>query len=619
MPAVRLLPPRPSLEYERKEAKALLRRLRAGDPDAIARARARHPGLDAIAPARARLADAQLVVAREYGFASWPRLVRYFGDVERQQHAPRQIHGGRDHLDESVRGVLAAHRAGRTWVARALAAYVPRLYGVRAHDVFASPITEEEARLAVARTSGAPSWQVLLERAAGIPQPRGWGADPHREAAAAMAAGDLEALERIVAAHPELLRPSNQDVTRQRTLIAGAVQLEQRQGVSAMRPVMVWLAGHGFDRQRELDTRLCGHIHMRVDEVRDLLERGADPTWVAPNGIPVLEHALLRYWNGEAVDVLAARTTPRKALWIAAGLGDVDGVRRFLDRDGRPTAAARRLRPDFDAAGPSPMPSPPDADDEELLLEALLVAMVNGRTAVLEYMATRGAQVNSLAYGSPLIYVAVGNGMQAAVECLVRCGADLELRGSPSDQSPRELARELFEHTPHDATRRRIVELCGMDPAVVLAERDARPAPTPTRLPAFDEALALAGDDAARHGQLVVEPENLLVGLLRAGGLTLEFLAGAGRVDLGRLREELADRLRPAADRVESHGLPISADAQAAVDAAVALATERRGGAIHGLHLLFALTRAGDGATAQLLARHWATTTALNVELEKWL
>ena len=56
-PALRALPARPSLEFERKEAKALLRRLRAGDPDAVARARVRHPRFDA---AHARLADAQL-------------------------------------------------------------------------------------------------------------------------------------------------------------------------------------------------------------------------------------------------------------------------------------------------------------------------------------------------------------------------------------------------------------------------------------------------------------------------------------------------------------------------------------------------------------------------------
>ena len=93
MSALRPLPPRPSLEFEHKEAKALLRRLRAGDPEALARARARHPAMDASAPERIRLADAQLVIAREYGFTSWPRLVQYFGDVARQRYYYHEIHG----------------------------------------------------------------------------------------------------------------------------------------------------------------------------------------------------------------------------------------------------------------------------------------------------------------------------------------------------------------------------------------------------------------------------------------------------------------------------------------------------------------------------------------------
>src|SRR5688572_19326774 len=160
-PAVRPLPPRPSLEYERKEAKALLRRLRAGDPDALARARARHPAVDAASP---RLADAQLVIAREYGFTSWPRLVRYFGDVERQRYNPLTIQSSeRDFYDVSVRSLLGMHRTRRAWAARALAAYVPRFYGMRTDDIFAAAITEDDARLAVARRNGFPSFEVLLE------------------------------------------------------------------------------------------------------------------------------------------------------------------------------------------------------------------------------------------------------------------------------------------------------------------------------------------------------------------------------------------------------------------------------------------------------------------------
>jgi len=49
------LPPRPSLAHLRKQAKELLRRLRATNPDAA-------------------LSDAQHALAGEYGFASWPKL-----------------------------------------------------------------------------------------------------------------------------------------------------------------------------------------------------------------------------------------------------------------------------------------------------------------------------------------------------------------------------------------------------------------------------------------------------------------------------------------------------------------------------------------------------------------
>ena len=236
-----------------------------------------------------------------------------------------------------------------------------------------------------------------------------------------MAIGDLDALQHVVATHPDLLQPSAYDPSSGIPLMWAALGRERRLGAKALRPIMDWLAAQGLDRQRELDLRLRGHIGMTPEEVRDLLDLGANPNWVADNGVPVLEHALVRYWNGEAVDVLAARATPREALWISAGLGDIEGVRRFLDSQGKPTRAARRLRPDFVAVGPPGfMPQLPDADDEELLLEALLVAMLNGRVKMIEYLAACGAPVNSLAYGKPLIEVATSNGMTAVAEALAK-------------------------------------------------------------------------------------------------------------------------------------------------------------------------------------------------------
>src|SRR5688500_14168758 len=127
MSALRPLPARPSLEFEHKEAKELLRRLRAGDSESLARATAQHPGIDSADPSRNKLADAQLVIAREYGFASWPKLVRYFRDVARQARA--RSNQERSLYEGMARSLLVEHRDRRAWTAHLLAAYVPRLYG----------------------------------------------------------------------------------------------------------------------------------------------------------------------------------------------------------------------------------------------------------------------------------------------------------------------------------------------------------------------------------------------------------------------------------------------------------------------------------------------------------
>jgi ankyrin repeat protein len=74
------LPERPALDKVRRHARELQRAARAGDPDALARIRDHHPGPVPDAAALRR-SDAQLVVAREYGFASWTRLRRYLDAV----------------------------------------------------------------------------------------------------------------------------------------------------------------------------------------------------------------------------------------------------------------------------------------------------------------------------------------------------------------------------------------------------------------------------------------------------------------------------------------------------------------------------------------------------------
>lgn len=97
--AVRRLPVRPDLEQIHRQAKELLRAIHAGDASAVAELREHHP--ESIDPAAAKLADAQLVLARSYQASSWTRLV----------HAVRLADAiWRDDLD-SVRALITGNPA----------------------------------------------------------------------------------------------------------------------------------------------------------------------------------------------------------------------------------------------------------------------------------------------------------------------------------------------------------------------------------------------------------------------------------------------------------------------------------------------------------------------------
>ncbi len=72
-----VLPARPSLVHLKKLAKRLLRALARGDAAALERLKKVLPS----SPAQPALHDAQLVIAREHGFESWPKLC---AEIERR-------------------------------------------------------------------------------------------------------------------------------------------------------------------------------------------------------------------------------------------------------------------------------------------------------------------------------------------------------------------------------------------------------------------------------------------------------------------------------------------------------------------------------------------------------
>ena len=108
------LPARPSLESLRKQAKKLARDIAAGDAGAIARVRAHVPNADRAVTLR----NAQLAIAREYGFAGWHDLIaevrkRLGGGLEwAVSQARRVIH---DNDVERLKQLLAEYPALLSW------------------------------------------------------------------------------------------------------------------------------------------------------------------------------------------------------------------------------------------------------------------------------------------------------------------------------------------------------------------------------------------------------------------------------------------------------------------------------------------------------------------------
>ena len=111
---MKTLPARPSLDSLRKQAKKLARDIAAGNAEAIARARAHLPRVDVPLTQR----NAQLVVAREYGFAGWQELLaevskRTGNDLEwAAAHAKRAIH---DNDLDRLKQLLAEYPALESW------------------------------------------------------------------------------------------------------------------------------------------------------------------------------------------------------------------------------------------------------------------------------------------------------------------------------------------------------------------------------------------------------------------------------------------------------------------------------------------------------------------------
>jgi len=638
MSVSRPLPPAPSLEFERREAKALLKALRAADASALQRAAVTLDAAATAHPAQVKLADAQRVIAREYGFVSWPRLVRYFEDLARQREPSTTATGIRrgvsppDWLEAHVERFMHGVAARDPEVARLFSAWVPRFYGRPHSVVFANAVTTDEARLVVARSEGFASWTALLDASAASERWRRanpWAVPMWHEPMCAVQAGDLAALERAVSADPALLSMQGEwGEVRQFLLVAALRDPDDRPprglaspNASARDAIVRWLVARGADLHAALGPMMLAHPfgRMSAERLQWLLALGANPDGVAPNGLSVLEYALLRDWDPEAVDLLAARIAPstrRDALWIAAGLGDVPGVLRWLDAKGRPLAAVRRDRPDFSAVAPRrAFPLSVEPSDAELLQEAFWVAARLERTAVMRALIAKGVDVNGRFAEIPYLVIAVSEHKPRIVEALLACGADADARDWREQTSARDLARSRWLESPSPATRR-IAALLGQDPDALLAARDATPVPAPSVSRHLDATLGLATDDALRMGADTVELEHLFVGLLRAEhGNPVQLVRWSFGPQLRAFVSAWRDRLLPHDERLDVAALPRSAAVEAALREASANAWAARRREVSARDLLAVLVAEDDRPVARLLRDAGADLGRLRVAI----
>lgn len=162
--SVRPLPDHPEIGHLRKQAKRLLRQIHAGDHDSVALAAEFHPR----PPRTVKLADAQLITARMYGFAGWPRLKQHIDIVARYTRAPHKVPRADRASDEFLRLACLIYgddSPGRTDQADQLSPAVATtnvftMAATGSADAMRAALAADPS---LARTSGGPfDWEPLL-------------------------------------------------------------------------------------------------------------------------------------------------------------------------------------------------------------------------------------------------------------------------------------------------------------------------------------------------------------------------------------------------------------------------------------------------------------------------
>ena len=125
----------------------------------------------------------------------------------------------------------------------------------------------------------------------------------------------------------------------------------------------------------------------------------------------------------EAADVLVGHGLHRPTLWLAAASGLLPWVRDWVGSDGSLLADPGSYRPDWADVG-RPAGAPPTDDPSEIVGEALVLAALNDRHDVVDYLLYAGADIDARPYqNTTALHFAVQFRRPGMVRCLLNRGA----------------------------------------------------------------------------------------------------------------------------------------------------------------------------------------------------